>query len=81
MISPPAHIAQLVRALDLKTRGCGFKSRAGQPNSYLLCYTPSMFKNQAEFLLVLSCNLALSPVTTNSLLGASLRWETGRDDD
>ena len=25
----PAPIAQLVRALDLKTRGCGFDSRAG----------------------------------------------------
>ena len=28
----PARIAQLVRALDLKTQGCGFHSRAGQPN-------------------------------------------------
>ena len=30
----PARIAQLVRALDLKTRGCGFDSRAGQSNNY-----------------------------------------------
>ena len=29
-----ACIAQLVRALDLKTRGCGFDSGAGQPNNY-----------------------------------------------
>ena len=30
----PARLAQLVRALDLKTGGCGFDSRAGQPNNY-----------------------------------------------
>ena len=30
----PARIAQLDRALELKTRGCGFDSRAGQPNNY-----------------------------------------------
>ena len=30
----PARIAQLVRALDLKTRGCGFESRAGQSNNH-----------------------------------------------
>ena len=29
-----ARIAQLVRAVDLKTRGCGFNSRADQPNNY-----------------------------------------------
>ena len=34
----PARIAQLVRALDLKTRGCGFDSRAGQPNNYKLSF-------------------------------------------
>ena len=28
------NIAQLVRALDLKTQGCGFDSQAGQPNNY-----------------------------------------------
>ena len=32
----PAHIAQLVRALDLKARGCGFDSRAGQPTIELI---------------------------------------------
>ena len=31
---PPARIAQLARALDLKTQGCGFDGRAGQPNNY-----------------------------------------------
>ena len=30
----PAPIAQLVRALDSKNRGCGFDDRAGQPNNY-----------------------------------------------
>ena len=30
----PACIAQLDSALDLKTRGCGFDSRAGQPNKH-----------------------------------------------
>ena len=30
----PARIAQLDRTLDLKTRRCGFDSRAGQPNKY-----------------------------------------------
>ena len=29
-----ARIAQFVRALDLKTRGCGFDFRVGQLNSY-----------------------------------------------
>ena len=29
-----ARIAQLVRALDMKTRGCGFDYWAGQPNNY-----------------------------------------------
>ena len=29
----PAPIAHLVRAFDLKTRGSGFDSRAGQPNN------------------------------------------------
>ena len=28
-----ARIAHLVKALDLKTRGCGFDSRAGQPKN------------------------------------------------
>ena len=32
--SIPVRIAQLDTALDLKTRGCGFDSRAGQPNKY-----------------------------------------------
>ena len=44
------------------------------------CYTPSTLKNQAEFSVISSCILALSPVTTNRLLGASLRWATGSDD-
>ena len=26
--------SSVVRALDLKTRGCGFDSRAGKPNNY-----------------------------------------------
>ena len=39
-----------------------------------------MLKNQAEFSVVSSCVLALSPVTTNRLLGASLRWATGSDE-
>ena len=30
----PARIALLDTSLDLKTRGCGFDSRADQPNSY-----------------------------------------------
>ena len=30
----PARIAQLVRTLDLKTRGCGFDIQVGQPNNY-----------------------------------------------
>ena len=30
----PARIAQLDRALELKTRGCGFDSRAGKSNNY-----------------------------------------------
>ena len=38
-------------------------------------------KNQAELSVVSHCILALSPVTTNRLLGASLRWATGSDDD
>ena len=38
------------------------------------CYTPSTLKNQTELWLVLSCILALSPVTTNCLLGVLLRW-------
>ena len=29
-----ARIGQLDRALDLKTRDCGFDSRSGQPNKY-----------------------------------------------
>ena len=45
------------------------------------CYTPSTLKNQAELSVVSSCILALSPVTTNRLLGASLRWATGSDDE
>ena len=32
----PARIAQLLRALDFKTQGCGFYSRAGQLNNYQL---------------------------------------------
>ena len=32
----PARIAQLDRTLDLKTRFCGFDSRAGKPNKYCL---------------------------------------------
>ena len=44
------------------------------------CHTPSMLKNQAELLIVSSCILALSPVTTNRLLGALLRWATGSGD-
>ena len=32
--SSPVHIAQLDRALDLKTRGCGFDSLVGQLNKY-----------------------------------------------
>ena len=34
----PTLIAQFVRALDLKTQGCGFDSLAGQPNNYLLSF-------------------------------------------
>ena len=30
----PASTAQLDKAIDLKTRGCGFDSRAGQPNKF-----------------------------------------------
>ena len=30
----PDRMTQLVRALDLKTRGCGFDSWAGQLNNY-----------------------------------------------
>ena len=30
----PARVAQMDRALDLKTRGRGFDSRTGQPNKY-----------------------------------------------
>ena len=33
----PARIAQLIRALDLKTRRCGFDFRVGQHNNYY-CY-------------------------------------------
>ena len=33
-IVQPARIAQLVRALNLKTRGCGLDSQGGQPNNY-----------------------------------------------
>ena len=44
------------------------------------CYTPSTLKNQAEFSVVSSCILALSPVTTNRLLGSSLRWATSSND-
>ena len=29
-------LSSVVRALDLKTRGCGFYSWAGQPNNYQL---------------------------------------------
>ena len=36
--------------------------------------------NKAELSVVSSCILALSPVTINRLLGASLRWATGSDD-
>ena len=43
------------------------------------CYTPSTLKNQAELSVVSSCILSLSRVTTNRLLGASLRWATGSD--
>ena len=72
---------------------CGFESPAGQTKitnclsdetlnrgPVWRCYTPSTLKNQAEFSVVSSCILALSPVTTNRLLGASLRWATGSDD-
>ena len=44
------------------------------------CYTPSTLKNQSGVSVVSSCILALSPVTTNRLLGAPLRWATGSDD-
>ena len=37
-VSTHARIAQLDRALDLKTRGCGFDSQAGKPNKYLLSF-------------------------------------------
>ena len=36
--------------------------------------------NQAELSVVSSCILALSPATTNRLLGATLTWATGSDD-
>ena len=49
-------------------------------NTVWPCYTPSTLKNQAEFSVVSSCILALSTVTTNCLLVASLRWATGSDD-
>ena len=47
--------------------------------SVLRCFSPSTFKNQAELSVVSSCILALSPVTTNRLLGASLRWAACSD--
>ena len=37
-------------------------------------------KNQTELSVVLSCILALSSITTNRLLGASLRCATGSKD-
>ena len=30
--------SSVITVLDLKTRGCGFDSRAGQPNNYLLSF-------------------------------------------
>ena len=33
-----ARIDQLDRELDLKTLGCGFDSRAGSPNKYLIVF-------------------------------------------
>ena len=44
------------------------------------CYTSNTLKNQTELSVVSSCILALTPVTTNRLLGASLRGATGSDD-
>ena len=56
------------------TTGCGFKSPAGKlkitdclsdemlnRGPVSRCYMPSTLKNQAEFSVVLSCILALSP--------------------
>ena len=43
-------------------------------------YTPSALNNQTELSVVSSSILALSPVTTNRLLWASLEWATGSDD-
>ena len=40
-------------------------------------YTPSILKNQLELSVVSSCILALFSITTNRLLGVSLRWATG----
>ena len=40
-----------------------------------------MLKNREELSVVSSCILALFPVTTNRLLGSSLRWATGCDDN
>ena len=37
-------------------------------------------KNQTELSVVSSCIFALSPVTPNRPLGASLRWASGSDD-
>ena len=46
----------------------------------MVLYDEHVKKNQTELSVVSSCILALSPVTTNRLLGASLRWATGSDD-
>ena len=46
----------------------------------LHCYTPSTLKNQAEVSVVPPRVLALTPVTTYCLLGASLRWAQGIED-
>ena len=65
--------------------GCELESPAGQlkiinslsdetlnQDPMWRCYTPSTLKNQAEFSMVSSCILALTPVTTNRLLGVWL---------
>ena len=69
LITASAH-SSVGRALDMKTPGCGFDSRPGQPNNYELSFGGDRgpmrryYKNQAELSVVSSCILALSPVTT-----------------
>ena len=84
---PLSHITIAVfEVCRLSDRGGGGNvCVATRPSLWILAkcflfYTPSTLKNQAEFSVVSSCILALSPVTTNRLLGASLRWATGSDD-